>query len=107
MVMFENGVGQAVHFAYEITEYASTPESQLAKIMRMAIKKNGELVQSGDTKDMIFSFNDIISHISGYFSLNIGDAIFTGTPSGVGECVVGDVLEGFVEDKKMFELLIK
>ena len=52
-------------------------------------------------------FNDIISHISNFFSLNIGDMVFTGTPAGVGECVVGDLLEGFIAEKKMFELEIK
>lgn len=83
-----------------------TPET-MRKSIRFSLKKNGVVVQQGDTKDMIFSFNDIISHISNYFSLNIGDAIFTGTPAGVGECVVGDVLEGFIEDKRMFELTIK
>ncbi|MFX5937796.1 fumarylacetoacetate hydrolase family protein [Acinetobacter baumannii] len=49
----------------------------------------------------------MVSHISNFFSLNIGDLIYTGTPAGVGECVVGDVLEGFFEDQKMFELEIK
>ncbi|MBC7721212.1 MAG: fumarylacetoacetate hydrolase family protein [Pedobacter sp.] len=83
-----------------------TPD-MLRKSVQFSLKKNGELVQTGDTKDMIFSFNDIISHISNYFSLNIGDMVFTGTPAGVGECVVGDLLEGFIADKKMFELEIK
>jgi 2-keto-4-pentenoate hydratase/2-oxohepta-3-ene-1,7-dioic acid hydratase in catechol pathway len=55
----------------------------------------------------MFSFDQIIAHISNYFSLNIGDLVFTGTPAGVGECVVGDVLEGFLEKEKMFELEIK
>jgi 2-keto-4-pentenoate hydratase/2-oxohepta-3-ene-1,7-dioic acid hydratase in catechol pathway len=81
--------------------------AMMRKSIRFSLKKNGVVVQQGDTKDMIFSFNDIISHISNYFSLNIGDAIFTGTPAGVGECVVGDVLEGFIEDTRMFELTIK
>ena len=71
------------------------------------LKLNGNKVQLGDTKDMIFTFNEVISHISNFFSLNIGDLVFTGTPAGVGECVVGDVLEGFIEDQKMFELEIK
>lgn len=83
-----------------------TPD-MLRKSVQFSLKKNGELVQIGDTKDMIFSFNDIISHISNYFSLNIGDMVFTGTPAGVGECVVGDLLEGFIAEKKMFELEIK
>ena len=56
---------------------------------------------------MIFSFNQIISNISQYFSLNIGDLIFTGTPAGVGECVVGDVLEGFIEDDSLLEMEVK
>jgi 2-keto-4-pentenoate hydratase/2-oxohepta-3-ene-1,7-dioic acid hydratase in catechol pathway len=68
---------------------------------------NKAVVQVGDTNDMIFSFNQIVAHISKYFSLNIGDLVYTGTPAGVGECVVGDVLEGFFEAQKMFELEIK
>ena len=56
---------------------------------------------------MLFSFNSIVADISKYFALNIGDLIFTGTPSGVGECVVGDVLCGYFEDEKVFELDIK
>ena len=59
--------------------------------------KNKELVQTGNSGNMIFSIDAIIAHISNYFSLNIGDLIFTGTPAGVGECVVGDVLEAFLE----------
>jgi len=83
-----------------------TPEI-LKNPIRFSLKKNGETVQKGISKDMIFSFDYIIAHISNYFSLNIGDMVFTGTPAGVGECVVGDVLEGFLEDKKMFEVEIK
>ena len=56
---------------------------------------------------MLFSFNRIISDISKYFALNIGDFVFTGTPSGVGECVVGDVLAGYFENEKAFDLDIK
>lgn len=83
-----------------------TPE-MLKKPVHFCMKKNGEEVQKGFTGDMIFTFDQILSHISNYFSLNIGDLIFTGTPSGVGECVVGDVLEGYFEQEKMFELEIK
>jgi 2-keto-4-pentenoate hydratase/2-oxohepta-3-ene-1,7-dioic acid hydratase in catechol pathway len=56
---------------------------------------------------MMFSFDEIISHISNYFSLNIGDLVYTGTPAGVGECVVGDVLQGYWDSEKLFELEIK
>jgi len=72
-----------------------------------SMQKNKEVVQQGNSKDMIFSFAYIIAHVSQYFSLNIGDLIYTGTPAGVGEVVVGDVLEGFYGKEKAFELEIK
>jgi len=75
--------------------------------IHFSMTKNNEVVQTGVNKDMIFNFDQIVSHISNYFSLNIGDLVFTGTPAGVGECVVGDQLEGFFEDQKVFELEIK
>lgn len=83
-----------------------TPQ-MLEKPMLFTLLKNGETVQQGDTSKMIFSFDQIVSNISNYFSLNIGDLIYTGTPSGVGECVVGDILEGYFEDEKLFELEVK
>ncbi len=72
-----------------------------------SLKMNGETVQKGNSDDMLFSFDSIISHISNYFSLNIGDLIYTGTPAGVGECVVGDELEGFLGNEKLFSLTVK
>jgi 2-keto-4-pentenoate hydratase/2-oxohepta-3-ene-1,7-dioic acid hydratase in catechol pathway len=75
--------------------------------IRFSMKKNGEFVQQGHTADMIHNFDKIVSHVSQYFSLNIGDVIFTGTPKGVGECVVGDELEGFLGDESMFKLMIQ
>ena len=77
------------------------------KAIKFSFKKNGEVVQNGNSDDMIFSFNSIIFHISNYFSLNIGDLIFTGTPAGVGECVVGDELEGFLGEEKLLSLTVK
>lgn len=84
----------------------ATPDI-LKNTIVFSLKHNGQTVQQGDTQNLIFSFEVLIAHISNYFSLNIGDLIFTGTPAGVGECVVGDVLEGFIAEKKMFELEIK
>ncbi len=83
-----------------------TPESN-KKNINFCLYKNKELVQQGNSAKMIFGFDLIIEHISNYFSLNIGDLIFTGTPAGVGECVVGDELEGYIEDQKLFGLEIK
>lgn len=79
----------------------------LRKPLHFSLRKNGEEVQNGVSTDMIFSFDQIVSNISNYFSLNIGDLIYTGTPAGVGECVVGDVLEGFLAQERLFELEIK
>ena len=56
---------------------------------------------------MIFSIDAIISNISNYFSLNIGDLIFTGTPAGVGECMVGDLLQAYFEKDCVLTLEIK
>ena len=83
-----------------------TPEMN-KKDINFCLYKNKELVQQGNAAQMIFNFDEVIAHISNYFSLNIGDLVFTGTPAGVGECVVGDEFEGFIEDESMFELSIK
>lgn len=83
-----------------------TPELNKKKI-NFSLYKNKELVQNGNSGDMIFHFDSIVSHISNYFSLNIGDLIFTGTPAGVGECVVGDELDAFMEDKSLLTFDIK
>lgn len=90
-----------------IGDWVLVNEDMLANPIHFSLNKNGEQVQLGNTTDMIFSFDHIVSHISGYFSLNIGDMIYTGTPAGVGECVVGDKLEGYLATEKMFELEIK
>jgi 2-keto-4-pentenoate hydratase/2-oxohepta-3-ene-1,7-dioic acid hydratase in catechol pathway len=82
-------------------------EGFTGKNIRFSLKKNGEFVQRGNTDDMIHGFNKIVSHISQFFSLNIGDVIFTGTPAGVGECTVGDELEGFLEQTSMFRFTIQ
>lgn len=69
--------------------------------------KNGELVQDGRSSDMIFNIDRILEDASQYFTLNIGDLIFTGTPSGVGETVVGDRFEGYIEGRKVMEVEVR
>ena len=56
---------------------------------------------------MIFNFNTIISHISKFYSLRIGDLIYTGTPEGVGKIYKGDILNGFIGEKEMLKVVIK
>jgi 2-keto-4-pentenoate hydratase/2-oxohepta-3-ene-1,7-dioic acid hydratase in catechol pathway len=77
------------------------------KGIKFQLKKNSELVQSGNTNDLIFSFDQLICHISKYFKLNFGDLIFTGTPAGVGPVQIGDVLEGYLETERMLTCRIK
>jgi 2-keto-4-pentenoate hydratase/2-oxohepta-3-ene-1,7-dioic acid hydratase in catechol pathway len=69
--------------------------------------KNKELVQQGNSGLMIHDFDYIVSYISNYFSVNIGDLVFTGTPAGVGELVVGDEIEAFIEDDSLLTLEVK
>lgn len=90
-----------------IGEWIPLTDKILKNPIHFSLQKNKETVQEGNSTDMIFSFNKIVSHISTYFSLNIGDMVYTGTPAGVGECVVGDILEGYLEQQQMFELEIK
>ena len=77
------------------------------KNINFSLTKNNEVVQKGNSADMIFSIDQIVANISNYFSINIGDLIFTGTPAGVGECMVGDVLTGFFEKDLVLSVEVK
>ena len=68
---------------------------------------NGRTVQTGNTSDMIFSFDSIISYVSKFITLKMGDYIFTGTPAGVGQVKIGDQLEGYLENEKLLNFAIK
>lgn len=68
---------------------------------------NGKTVQEGNTSLMIFPIDELIAHISRYFTLKIGDLIYTGTPAGVGPVRIDDRLEGYLEDRKMFDFLVR
>lgn len=72
-----------------------------------SLTQNGTTVQKGSTSDLIFSFDKIIAYISQFVTLKIGDLIYTGTPPGVGPIQIGDKLEGFIGEKKMYSLNIK
>lgn len=77
------------------------------KNINFSFTKNKEVVQKASSQEMIFSFDQIIFHISNYFSLNIGDLIFTGTPAGVGEVMVGDEFEALLENTVLLKVEIK
>ena len=71
------------------------------------LTNNGHTVQKGNTSNMLWKINEIISYVSKYFTLKKGDIIFTGTPEGVASVSPNDILEGFIENKKVLRLHIK
>jgi 2-keto-4-pentenoate hydratase/2-oxohepta-3-ene-1,7-dioic acid hydratase in catechol pathway len=71
------------------------------------LKINGETRQKGNPRDLIFSFDKVISYVSRFVTLKTGDLIYTGTPEGVGQVKHGDQLEGFVNGEKFLSLVIK
>ncbi|HEY5463884.1 MAG TPA: fumarylacetoacetate hydrolase family protein [Hanamia sp.] len=77
------------------------------KNINFSFAKNKEIVQKANSKEMIFSIDKVVANISNYFSINIGDLIFTGTPAGTGECIVGDSFEGYFEKEMVLTLEIK
>ena len=85
------------------------PVSELGDIQNIQFRLdiNGITVQQGSSSDMIFPVNELIAYISRFFTIKIGDILFTGTPAGVGKVAIGDRLEGYIFDKKMFDFAIK
>ena len=77
------------------------------KNLNFSLLKNKEKVQDGNTNLMIFSPEKIIAFVSQYFTLRVGDLIFTGTPKGVGKVSENDILEGYLEDQKVFDVRIQ
>ena len=75
--------------------------------IHFSLQKNKEVVQEGQSKNMLFNFDKIIAYLSQFYTLKIGDLIYTGTPAGVGQVSAGDELEGYIEKQKMFRVLVK
>jgi acylpyruvate hydrolase len=89
------------------TEFLDIADISDPSHIQFSLKKNGLVVQEGNSSQMTFSFDRIIAHVSQYMTLKIGDLIFTGTPAGVGPVSPGDQLEGLIGNKKMFQVKIK
>jgi len=75
--------------------------------INFSLKKNEQLVQQGVTSNMLWKVDELIEYVSKYFTLKIGDVIFTGTPAGVGKVVANDKLKGFIEDREVFSITVK
>lgn len=85
------------------------PVSELGDVQNIQFRLdiNGKTVQQGNSADMIFPINELIGYVSRFFTIKIGDILFTGTPVGVGKVNIGDRLEGYIFEKKMFDFQIK
>ena len=75
--------------------------------INFSLQKNDDIVQKGNTSHMLWKIDEIIEYISKYFTLKIGDIIFTGTPAGVGKVIANDKLIGFIENTQMFSITVK
>ena len=75
--------------------------------LNFKLHKNYKLVQNGNTKNMLWNIDELISYVSQYFTLKKGDIIFTGTPKGVGEVFENDILVGDIGDKEGFRVKVK
>jgi acylpyruvate hydrolase len=82
-------------------------ENMDLKNIDFSLQKNGQVVQKGNTAQMIFSFEKIVSFVSQYFTLKVGDLIYTGTPAGVSQVNIGDKLEGFIGNNLMLTCDVK
>jgi len=75
--------------------------------IRFRLDLNGQTVQNGHSAEMIFPIDELVAYISRFFTLKIGDILFTGTPAGVGTVKPGDKLQGYIFEQKMFDFNIK
>jgi 2-keto-4-pentenoate hydratase/2-oxohepta-3-ene-1,7-dioic acid hydratase in catechol pathway len=100
-------IAKAFDGSASIGKFIKTEKLPDLKAVNIRLEKNGQLVQQGNTSDMLFSLDYIISHVSRYITLKIGDLIYTGTPPGVGPIQIGDKLEAFLENEKLLSLDVK
>ncbi|TBN04867.1 FAA hydrolase family protein [Hyunsoonleella flava] len=90
-----------------IGKWLSKNEFTDINAIEFSLKKNDNIVQKGNTSHMLWKIDELIEYVSKYFTLKIGDIIFTGTPAGVGKVVANDKLKGFIGDKELFSITVK
>ena len=95
------------HSAALSSEFVPLAELGVVDNLRFELKVNGEMRQAGVTSEMLFSVDEIISHVSKYMTLKIGDLIYTGTPCGVGAVNVGDNLVATLEGRELLNFDIR
>ena len=90
-----------------IGKWLPVSEFENVDAINFSLKKNDIIIQNGNTSHMLWKIDELIEYVSKYFTLKIGDVIFTGTPAGVGKVIANDKLKGFIEDREMFSITIK
>lgn len=94
------------HSAY-VSEFFPKSKYNDLNNLNFGLQINGEIKQTGNTSDMLFTIDSIIAYVSRFFTLKIGDVIFTGTPAGVGKVNANDVLDLFIENERIATCKIK
>lgn len=100
-------IAKAFDFSAPVGKFKNISKLEQPTDISFGMKLNGEWKQQGHSCDMIFSFDKIIAHVSRFVTLQKGDLVFTGTPQGVGEVHVGDVLELFFEEEEVLKFGVK
>ena len=90
-----------------IGNWINVSDIQDVNNINFSLQKNDEIVQKGNTSHMLWKIDEIIEYVSKYFTLKIGDVIFTGTPAGVSKVFANDKLKGYLEDKELFSITVK
>lgn len=90
-----------------IGEFLPKSEFNSLENLTFELTNNGKSVQIGNTNQMLWKIDELISYVSQYFTLKIGDIIFTGTPEGVAKVNPDDILEGYLDGHKLFRIQVK
>ena len=90
-----------------IGKWLSKAKFQDINNINFSLRKNDEIVQSANTELMLWKVDELIEYVSKYFTLKIGDIIFTGTPAGVGKVFAEDRLQGYIEEEEIFSMKVK
>lgn len=100
-------IAKAFEHSAPISEVFIPKEELDLSNLQFRLEQNGTVVQDGNTKDMIFTIDQLIAYVSRFMTLKVGDLIFTGTPAGVGPIAIGDELKGFIGTREMFDVRVK
>lgn len=100
-------IAKAFDYSAPIGDFISKEDFADIGNLDFRLEKNNAVVQQGNTRDMIFGYDELIDYISRFVTFRIGDLMYTGTPAGVGPVQIGDRLKGFLNDRLMFDFIVR